>query len=101
MKNHLSMEDFVEYMRPTGSFICRDMRAIAEGQRVPPHVQFEAWVLECSSWCGQADNLAQLIRQAVKYLQYRLQLKGATVAKTEGTVFIGHGGSPAWRDLKD
>jgi predicted nucleotide-binding protein len=30
-----------------------------------------------------------------------MSMKGNTVAKTDGTIFIGHGRSAAWRDLKD
>jgi predicted nucleotide-binding protein len=101
LNDHFSTEEFIQLWRPKGEFFSRDMLAITGGQRVPPHFQFQAWVLENSSWGTQADKLAQLIRQAVKYLQYRMQMKGTTVAKTDGTIFIGHGGSPAWRDLKD
>ena len=28
-------------------------------------------------------------------------MKGKTLAKTDGKIFIGHGGSKVWRDLKD
>jgi predicted nucleotide-binding protein len=46
--------------------------------------------------------LADNVRQVVMYLQKVRKLKGASVAKTDGSIFIGHGGkSIAWRDLKD
>jgi predicted nucleotide-binding protein len=101
MKDHLSLEDFVEVQRPTGSFFTRDTLAATGGRRVPPHIHFECWVMERLSWGTQVKSLAKEIRQAAKYLQHKMSMKGNSVAKTDGTIFIGHGGSPAWRDLKD
>src|SRR5206468_744709 len=45
--------------------------------------------------------LASLGKSALVYLEKRHKLRGASVAKREGKVFIGHGRSAAWRDLKD
>jgi len=47
------------------------------------------------------EELGKTARQARLYLQKRLNMKGTSMARTEGTVFIGHGRSIAWRDLKD
>ncbi|HEY7427760.1 MAG TPA: TIR domain-containing protein [Gemmataceae bacterium] len=101
MKNHFSAEQFAELVRPKGHFVTRDMMAATGGQRVPPHLQFQLWVMERYSWGQQAKELAKVTRQVVKYLQHKMKMKGNTVAKTEGTIFIGHGGSSVWRDLKD
>jgi predicted nucleotide-binding protein len=101
MKDHFSREDFASISRPSGQFFTRDMIAATGGLRVPHHLQFQFWVMERYSWGQQAKALAKITRQAVKYLQHKMKMKGNTVAKTDGTIFIGHGGSPAWRDLKD
>jgi predicted nucleotide-binding protein len=42
--------------------------------------------------CGRASRV---------YLQKRSSVKQGSDTKTEGKVFIGHGRSAAWRDLKD
>lgn len=101
LKDHISREDFASVLRPSGQFFTRDTMAATGGLRVPHHLQFQLWVMERYSWGQQAKELAKLTRQAVKYLQHKMKMKGSTVAKTDGTIFIGHGGSPAWRDLKD
>jgi predicted nucleotide-binding protein len=57
--------------------------------------------MERCSFGQHAEQLAKAIRQAVKYVQYKMNMKGNSVAKPDGKIFIGHGGSSAWRDLKD
>lgn len=101
LPSHYSAQQLAEVARPGGQFFTRDSLAASGGQRVPPHRQIEFWVHERCSWGGQANELAKLTRQAVRYLQHKMQLKGTSVAKTDGTIFIGHGASPVWRDLKD
>src|SRR5262249_14459529 len=39
--------------------------------------------------------------RAARYLEQKHKMKGQTVAKTQGKIFIGHGHSPVWKDLKD
>jgi len=101
MASRISMEQFADVLRPKGQFITRDTMAAGGGQRVPPHVQFQIWIMERCSCGQQAKELAKTTRQAVKYMQYKMNMKGGSVAKTDGTIFIGHGGAPAWRDVKD
>jgi predicted nucleotide-binding protein len=101
MKSHIPRENFTEYSRPRGQVMTRDTLAVGGGQRVPPHMQFQFWVMERCSFGQHAEQLAKTIRQAVKYMQYKMNMKGNSVAKTDGKIFIGHGGSSAWRDLKD
>lgn len=101
LKDHFSREDFAELCMPKGQFMTRDSLALSGGIRAPYHIQFQAWVMERYSWGQQAGTLAKFTKQAVKYLQQKMQLKGETVAKTDGTIFIGHGGSAIWKELKD
>jgi predicted nucleotide-binding protein len=35
-----------------------------------------------------------------QHLQHRFKMKGKTIAKKDGKIFIGHGHSSAWKDLK-
>jgi predicted nucleotide-binding protein len=51
---------------------------------------------------GQSlEKLAKVAREARLYMEKRMNMQGKSAARTEGTIFIGHGRSPAWRDLKD
>jgi predicted nucleotide-binding protein len=49
----------------------------------------------------QLRALGGHLNYIVKYLQKHRKMKGRTVARTDGKIFIGHGRSAAWRDLKD
>ena len=101
LRDHVSMEEFVRSWIPRGQHIVRDPRAQSGGFQSPHHMRYQAWLLERASFGIQAGELAKLTKQAVKYLKYSMSMKGNTVAKTDGTIFIGHGRSAAWRDLKD
>ena len=101
LRHNCSADELARGWWPRGQQFSRDMLAISGGLRLPHHLRVQAWQMERRSWGVQAEELAGLIRQAVKYLHIKMQMKGATVAKTDGVVFIGHGGSLAWRDLKD
>lgn len=101
LPDHFSMEDLGRSWIPSGQHIVRDPRAQSGGFQLPHHLRYEAWLLERASFGVQASELAKLTKQAVKYLKYTMSMQGNTVAKTDGTVFIGHGRSAAWRDLKD
>jgi predicted nucleotide-binding protein len=79
----------------------RDPRVQNVRLQLPHHLGLRIWLMERNSWGSQAEDIAKTIRQAVRYLQVKMELRGNTVAKPGGNVFIGHGGSPAWRDLKD
>jgi len=101
LKTHHSMEDFINSWIPSGSKIIRDPRAMNGGLQAPHHMRYRGWLMERASYGYRAAELAKLTKQAVKYLKYTLSMKGNTVAKTDGKIFIGHGRSAAWRDLKD
>lgn len=102
LKDHYSMEAFAHNFMPKGRVIVRDTRAMGgSGFQIPHHLRYQAWLLERASFGGQASELAKLTKQTVKYLKYSMEMKGNTVAKTDGAVFIGHGRSGAWRGLKD
>lgn len=93
-------QDFVETVKPKGQFISRDSVAINAGTMVPPHVSVRARVAALKAPFLAADRLAKLCRRAASHLQ---NLPSATRSKAmSGTrVFIGHGGSRLWKDLKD
>ncbi len=100
LESHISSSDFIEAMRPQ-QIMSRDSLAIHQGLMVPPHFAFKAWLAEQVSYGQKASALAKIARHAGRYLEKKHKMKGKTVAKTEGKIFIGHGRSPAWKDLKD
>lgn len=100
LKSYIPAEKFAQRRAPRQQST-RDPRAQQGGLQVPHHVSFEARVLQFASSGEYTSDLAKHIRHAVTYLEKKHKMKGKTVAKTDGKIFIGHGRSPAWRDLKD
>ncbi len=93
-------QDFVEAVKPKGQFMSRDSVAINAGIMVPPHVSVKARVAALKAPFLAADRLAKLCRRAASHLQSLTpEARSKPMAGTR--VFIGHGGSKLWKDLKD
>lgn len=90
---------------PSGQKMSRDTLAITQGTRLGPHQEVWADALSISSVLGSANQLTELSRQIAAHISRRLEAKGFSGEKPSGsvgrTVFIGHGRSPIWRELKD
>jgi predicted nucleotide-binding protein len=95
-----SRTDFVNALQPTGQFMSRDSLAMTQGLHVPPHISVLCEVLALRQPVSACEQLAQLARKAGSHLAR--QLRRAKRSKEIGTnVFIGHGRSAMWRELKD
>lgn len=81
--------------------ISRDSLAMQQGLICLPHIGVICTTQERLSYAFQTRELAKLARKTKLFLEKSLKMKGASVAKKDGTIFIGHGGSQVWRDLKD
>lgn len=79
----------------------RDSTAMAEGMKAPPHLEVQARVLSQASRGVRLNDLAKHTRYLITYLEKGMKMKGKSVARTEGKIFIGHGRAHTWRDLKD
>jgi predicted nucleotide-binding protein len=92
--------DLVDAQRPSGAVISRDTVAISNGWQAPPHIGFLAVVLAFESPFIVAKKIQKLAGRAKEHIQHR---KSSTASATQGgnKIFIGHGRSTAWRDLKD
>lgn len=87
-------------MAPQGQIMTRDSIAVGQGQQVPPHIAILAEVKSIRhalSVCGVAADIA---RKAASHLE-RKSRKRKAMDRIGTNVFIGHGRSHAWRDLKD
>ena len=96
----LDRKDIVAALRHRGPFMTRDTLALGQGTWTPAHVAVLSEVLAVGHALGSVANLAQLARKAGSHLSRRQSRRRQ--ASTVGTnVFIGHGRSPLWRELKD
>jgi len=92
--------EFVAHFRPSGKLWSRDSLAIGQGLWAPPHISTLAEVLSIRSPKLACESLAKIARRAFSHLE-RIE-KNQTKADRIGTnVFIGHGRSKEWKDLKD
>lgn len=83
-----------------GQIVSRDMLAITQGSALAPHQSVIAEVAALRAPAASASELALIVRQAGSHIG-RLTKRQKRQATVGTNVFIGHGQSPVWRDLKD
>jgi predicted nucleotide-binding protein len=96
----LSEAEVLNSVRPTVTIVCRDTRAVNQGTRTPPHIAVLAEVHALRQSKIVCDQLSSLARKAGSHIGRRSRRR--VRAETIGTnVFIGHGRSLIWKELKD
>ena len=91
---------FVEAMRPKMQMMSRDMRAIQAGLHTPPHLSVIADVLAIKFPFTACEKLSKLSRRAASHIQ-NVEKHKIRSERIGTNVFIGHGRSSVWKDLKD
>lgn len=91
--------DLISMAKP-GQVMTRD--SIAAGQRIqtPPHIAIQAQISAIRQPFLACESLAVLTQRASNHLNGSRNTMVATLSKKD-KVFIGHGRSQVWRDLKD
>lgn len=93
--------DLIDGWRPKGAVAFSDTAALSQGWCTPPHLSVLADIVAIRSSFGSCRALAKLARQAGSHLA-RMDRATKRERREVGTaVFIGHGRSPLWRELKD
>ena len=92
--------DYIRHLRPSGQFVSRDRVAIDQGLKTPPHFAVLAEIMAIRNLAEVCEHLANVAKRAASHLAKRERY--ARRKQEIGTnVFIGHGQSPLWKDLKD
>jgi predicted nucleotide-binding protein len=97
---YYSRDKLIKAMLPHGTIMSRDSRAMTEGIKCPPHIAIIATVGALKSPYQLCKELSTITRRIASHIEKL----GHDKVKSEriGTrVFIGHGGSKLWRELKD
>ena len=96
----LDQSNVLRALRPSRQFVSNDMVALNQGLWVPPHITVLARALAALHPFDAVEQLAKLARRAGSHLSRRQRQvrRSATIGTN---VFIGHGHSPIWRELKD
>jgi predicted nucleotide-binding protein len=95
-----SASDAIEEASPKGQFFTRDSLALSQGSRTPPHIEVLADMFTLHQPRILCDKLSSIARKAGSHLARKTRQRRQ--AEMVGTnVFIGHGRSLLWKDLKD
>jgi len=95
----LSETNFISFVRPK-NFSSRDSLAVSQGIMTPPHLKVMAECMNLKAPSSACSDLLIVMQKAFSYSQRQTKkMKQNSMVGTN--VFIGHGRSPAWRDLKD
>jgi hypothetical protein len=95
-----TLPEFISYMQPSGSLMSRDVIALTQGLWTPPHLSVLAEVLSMKAPKSACESLAASVRRAFSHLE-RTEKRLAKAERIGTNVFIGHGRSKEWKDLKD
>ncbi len=92
--------DLLRVAMPTGPVMTRDPKVNARLEPAPhQRVAAELGSMEAALWA--CKELRTEIKSATRHLRLLDQRQARADRSAGSTVFIGHGGSPAWRELKD
>lgn len=92
--------DYARAIQPRGQFITRDMHAVQQGMQAPPHLSVIAEICAIENASNSCRELAKVARRAASHLDVRERHQHEK-RKIGTNIFIGHGRSHMWRDLKD
>jgi predicted nucleotide-binding protein len=96
----LSPFEVAQHMAPKGQIMTRDRVTLGQGTQVPPHMSIISEVKSIHHSFGICRAAADIAAKAASHLERKARRQRR--AERVGTnVFIGHGRSHAWRDLKD
>ena len=96
----LSMFDVAQRWAPKGQVIIRDMVALNQGVKIPPHIEIKAEVAAIALTFRACVTVADKCKKAASHLE-RQSRKIRREARVGTNIFIGHGRSQAWREVKD
>lgn len=96
----LGAVDIANDMSPKRQVITSDMRAIQQGTWAPPHIKVQARVTAAHQPAAHCRSLAERLERLAAHLA-RVVKTDIRSARVGTNIFIGHGRSFVWRDLKD
>ena len=96
----LDAVDIANQLSPKRQLITSDMRAVQQGTWAPPHVKIQARISAVRQPAAHCKELANRLEKIAAHLS-RVSKVEARSSRIGTNVFIGHGRSFVWRDLKD
>lgn len=99
-KKIFTQSDFVSVNRPSGQVMSRDMIAIEKGLVTPPHIAVLAKAFSLTQPFSICTSLKKNILKLSSHIE-NIENRKTAEERIGTNVFIGHGRSPFWRELKD
>jgi hypothetical protein len=96
----LTTGDIAQIWAPQGQIMTRDTVAAGQRTKVPPHYLIKAEVASIRQAFNICHEAAQVSRKAASHLERKVRRRTRD-ARIGTNVFIGHGRSAVWRELKD
>lgn len=93
-------EDVISEFAPRSTWVSRDHLAINQGQQTPPHIHVWAETVAINHTRGIILRMIKLVQQATSHVS-RQQAVSRPPTSVGTKIFIGHGRSAAWHELKD
>ncbi|MGO8091634.1 TIR domain-containing protein [Rhizobium leguminosarum] len=85
---------------PKGQLMTRDSTAVGQGNIAPPHVLVRAEAVSIQNTFDICKSAAAIAKKAASHIERR-ERRSRRESKVGTDVFIGHGRSLLWRELKD
>ncbi len=85
---------------PQGQFLTRDTLAMSQGLRIAPHQAEAALPISASALGLSLGDLERTAKETASHLK-RMDISEKRSELIGTNVFLGHGRSPLWRELKD
>ncbi|MFK5895256.1 MAG: nucleotide-binding protein [Pseudomonadota bacterium] len=92
--------DFITYWRPDGQVMSRDIVALEKGRVTPPHIIVLAKANYMTFPFKACKELRKLIIKIASHIK-NIEGKDIKDERIGTNIFIGHGRSSDWRELKD
>ena len=92
--------EVAQYWAPKGQIMTRDMIAMGQGNKVPPHIDILSEIASMRSAFEACRIGADICNKAASHLERKTRRRRAT-DRIGTNIFIGHGRSKAWRELKE
>lgn len=96
----ISKVEVAQHWLPKGQIVTGDMIAVSQGNQIPPHIDILAEVTSIGHSFGICRAAAEIAKRAASHLE-RKNRNVVKSARIGTNVFIGHGHSGSWRELKD
>ncbi len=96
----LLQSDFIKCLKPSGQFSSRDKIAVEKGFQAPPHIAVEAQIYAIQFSFKICEDLAKEVKRLASHLS-NISKRMSYNGRIGTNIFIGHGRSKVWRELKD